>query len=118
MFLIELVLHLCFRLWKVYYTRLIAEKKFTLTFWEEGNMSRLKVGVVGVGVGRIHLRGYQALPQEVEVVAVCDLNETRLNQVADEYKVPLRFTDYQQLFQSGEVEAVSICLPNSLHAPV
>src|SRR5262245_24842427 len=81
-------------------------------------MSRLKVGVVGVGVGRIHLRGYQALPREVEVVAACDLNEARLNEVADEYKVPLRFTDYHQLFHSGEVEAVSICLPNSLHAPV
>jgi UDP-N-acetylglucosamine 3-dehydrogenase len=81
-------------------------------------MSRLKVGVVGVGVGRLHLRGYKTLPSEVEVVALCDLNEVRLNEVAAEFNVPLRFTDYNQLFQSGEIEAVSICLPNSLHVPV
>lgn len=81
-------------------------------------MGRLKVGVVGVGVGRIHLKGYKTLPHEVEVVALCDLNEARLNEVADEFNVPLRYTDNNQLFQSGEIEAVSICLPNSLHVPV
>lgn len=80
-------------------------------------MNRLKIGVVGVGVGRIHLQGYQAIPDQVEIVAVCDVNEARLQEVGDIYNVPLRYTDYQALFASGEIEAVSICLPNSLHAP-
>lgn len=80
-------------------------------------MNRLKVGVVGAGIGRTHLKGYQALSDEVEVVAVCDVNEARLNQVANEFDIPLQYTDYKQLFGSGKVEAVSICLPNSLHAP-
>jgi predicted dehydrogenase len=79
---------------------------------------RLKVGVVGAGIGRHHLNGYQVLSNEVEVVALCDLNETRLNEIAHTYHVPQRYTDYQQLFASGEIEAVSVCLPNSLHAPV
>lgn len=80
-------------------------------------MKPLKVGVVGAGVGRLHVRGYQALPNEVEIVALCDVNEARLQSVADDYNIPLRFTDSNELFTSGEVEAVSICLPNSLHAP-
>lgn len=78
----------------------------------------LKIGVVGVGIGRTHIRSYQAVPNEAIVVALCDVNETRLNEAADEYRIPLRYTDYQEMFTSGEVEAVSICLPNSLHGPI
>jgi predicted dehydrogenase len=80
--------------------------------------SPIKVGVVGAGVGRLHLAGYRTLPDEVEVVALCDANEARLNEVGTVYNVPRYFTDYNELFASGEIEAVSICLPNSLHAPV
>ncbi len=81
-------------------------------------MSRLKVGVVGVGVGRLHLKGYQALSDEVEIVALCDKDEARLHEVGDAFDIPLRYTDSQALFTSGKIEAVSICLPNSLHASV
>ena len=81
-------------------------------------MSRLKIGVVGVGIGRIHLEAYRTLTDSVEIVAACDLNENRLNQIADEYNIPLRYNDYLALFSSGQIEAVSICLPTSLHAPV
>lgn len=84
-------------------------------------MSRLpvKVGVIGAGIGRHHLKAYRSLPSEmVEVVALCDLNEARLNEIANTYNVPLRYTNIDKLFASGEIEAVSVCLPNSLHAPV
>lgn len=80
-------------------------------------MNRLRVGIVGIGVGLLHLEGYQALDNEVDVVAICDLDETRITKIGAEYGVPLRYTDYNKLFTSGEVDAVSICLPNSLHAP-
>jgi predicted dehydrogenase len=78
----------------------------------------IKVGVVGAGIGRHHLAAYRALPNAVEIVALCDVNETRLNEVGTTYNVPRYFTDYNELFASGEIEAVSVCLPNSLHAPV
>jgi predicted dehydrogenase len=81
-------------------------------------MERLKVGVVGAGVGRLHLEGYKTLPKEVEIVALADADEARLNELGDAFSIPLRYTDTNQLFNSGEVEAVSLCLPNHLHAPV
>jgi predicted dehydrogenase len=80
--------------------------------------SRLKVGVIGGGVGRLHLTGYQALGDDVELVALCDMNEIRLNELGDKFNIPLRYTDTDAFLASGEVEAVSICLPNHLHAPV
>ena len=77
-----------------------------------------KIGIVGAGIGRLHARSYQLLSDDVELVALCDLNETRLQEIGDEYNIPQRSTDFHQLFNSGAVEAVSICLPNNLHAPV
>ncbi len=81
-------------------------------------MDRIKVGVVGVGVGRLHLKGYQSIPEEVEVVALCDVNEARLQEVGDEYNIPQRYTDFNELFSGGEIEAVSVCLPNNLHMSI
>jgi len=81
-------------------------------------MSKLRVGVVGAGIGGTHLGGYQKLPETVEVVALCDSNPTRLEEVADRFNVPLRYTSAEELFASGKIDVVSICLPNSLHVPM
>jgi predicted dehydrogenase len=79
--------------------------------------SPLKIGVVGAGIGRFHLNGYKTLTDEVEIVALCDANPAKLEEVANTYEVPQRYTDYNKLFTSGQIEAVSLGLPNHLHAP-
>ncbi len=78
---------------------------------------RLKVGVIGAGVGVMHLAGYAALPR-VEIVAVAGLDDARVEELAAKYGVPQTFHDYQDLLAVPEIEAVSVCLPNMLHAPV
>lgn len=80
-------------------------------------MSRLKVGIVGLGIGLTHLKGYKALNDEVEVVAICDLDEKVMTKIGSEYGISLHYQDFNKLFDSGKIDAVSICLPNSLHAP-
>lgn len=81
-------------------------------------MSKLKVGVVGAGIGRRHLQGYSQLPDAVEIAAICDVDEARLKEIGDMFSVPLRYTNVYDFIQSGEIEAVSVCLPNNLHAPI
>ena len=80
-------------------------------------MSRLRVGVIGVGIGRTHLKGYRELSDEVEITALCDLDEARLKAVGDKFHIPLRYTDFRDLIASQHVDAVSICVPNNLHVP-
>ena len=46
-------------------------------------MSRVKVGVVGLGMGRHHVKWFAQVPQ-AEVVAVCDANEELLKRQAAE----------------------------------
>jgi len=78
---------------------------------------RLRVGVIGAGIGAIHLAAYNQLPR-VEVVALAGLDDDRVRRVAAEYFVPQTYREYEHLLAARGIDAVSICLPNALHAPV
>lgn len=81
--------------------------------------TKIRYGVIGTGniaKGK-HLPGYSAFPEDVEIVAACDIDEGRLEAVANEFRIPKRFTDYWELLKE-DLDLVSICLPNHLHAQV
>lgn len=79
-------------------------------------MEKLNVGVVGLGMGRSHLRCYRECAQ-ANIVAICDVDEVRLAAVGEEYPSAKRFTDYEEMFAMPGLQAVSVALPNFLHAP-
>ncbi len=78
---------------------------------------RLRVGVIGAGVGALHLAAYAHIP-EVEIIALAGLDDERVRRVAAEYKVTRTYREYADLLAAPDIDAVSICLPNALHAPV
>ena len=77
----------------------------------------IKVGIVGTGIGRLHANGYRKCP-DVEIRAVCDIDEARARKAAEEYGVKDVYTDYREMMKDPEIDAVSVCTPNALHAPV
>lgn len=77
----------------------------------------INVGVIGTGVGRLHLKGYAALP-DVKILGVCDLDREEAQRFADEYAIPNVVTDYRDLLTLPGLDAVSIATPNHLHAPM
>ena len=77
----------------------------------------LRVGVIGLGIGRKHIEGYRTHPG-CEVAALCDLDEAKLHAMADEFGVPGRFTDAAAMFAGANLDVVSVCTPNSLHRPL
>lgn len=81
-------------------------------------MTKLKVGVVGCGsIAKFrHLPEY-AMNDQVEIVAVCDIVEERANKMAGEYGGQA-FTDYEEMLRELDLDIVSVCTPNYLHAPV
>ena len=78
---------------------------------------RVRVGVVGLGIGRWHVESYLAIP-EAEVVALCDIDQEKLKTAATRYGIAKVYADYEELCQSNNVDAVSICVPNYMHMPV
>ena len=81
-------------------------------------MSRtLRMGVVGLGMGKAHIRGYQSHPA-AEMVAICDVDEKRLNAAAVEMDISERYTDARSMFRKAGLDGVSIAVPNKFHAPL
>jgi len=73
-------------------------------------MSMLKIGVIGTGW--IATRHMDALIKEegVQIAAVCDINEQRVQEIAGKYGV-VPFTDYIQMFEECALDMVLICTP-------
>jgi predicted dehydrogenase len=81
---------------------------------------KLRVAVIGVnGQGRSHIGGFSQL-RDVDILALCDVDETVLNQRADELEKTVehkiaRFTDIRKLLEDKTIDAVSIATPNHWH---
>ena len=76
------------------------------------------LAIIGVGIGRQHLRGALGVAG-VHIAALCDVNLERAQALAQEFD--LRdiqiVADYRDLFDL-ELDAVSVCVPNALHASI
>jgi predicted dehydrogenase len=55
---------------------------------------------------------------DVELVAIADLDQDEANRVAAQYDIPHVFSDYRDLLALEELDTVDVCLPNFLHMPV
>jgi predicted dehydrogenase len=93
--------------------------KFEVT--RAANMSSkkevLRIGIIGAGwPAERHADGYRDC-ENVAVVAVADLDETRRERFARQYGVPRQYGEYFELLADTDIDAVSITLPNFLHRP-
>lgn len=81
-------------------------------------MEKIRVGLIGVGnIARLHQLGYSD-NSKAELYAVCDIDETLLQQRAKEWGVEKAYTDYRELLVDPEVDAVEVITPHHLHAPI
>ena len=80
-------------------------------------MPRLNVAVIGIGnMGQHHIRNYFEMPQ-VNLIAVCDVNEEKGENLAKKYNC-LFYKDYKKMLTEQKIDAVSIAVPTSLHCRV
>ena len=83
-------------------------------------MSRLRIGIVGCGsvTQIIHLPTLNQLHDLFEVTALCDVSLNVLAGLGDDWGIPTRATDYQDLLALDTVDAVLIANPDVFHAEV
>jgi len=78
----------------------------------------IRVGIIGAGwPGGAHARGYQGAGG-FKVVAVADLIPQRRKKLASQTGASREYADAMELLKDADLDAVSVCLPNALHAPV
>ena len=78
-----------------------------------------KVGtaVVGLGnVGVVHAEWYSQIP-ESKFIAVCDTRENVVKEFQSKYKIK-GYTNYNDLIEDEEVEAITIATPHFLHSKI
>jgi UDP-N-acetylglucosamine 3-dehydrogenase len=83
-------------------------------------MPKLAAGVIGAGsIGNVHLTGYAAAPQLVQIQAIAEINPKRLTEMGEKYKVPVerRYKDYKEMLSKEKLDLCSICVPNVYHYP-
>src|SRR3954470_12383334 len=82
-----------------------------------GANDRVRVAVCGLrNRGKDHLDAYARVPN-VEVVALCDVDETLLDKRRGEVRGnPRTFVDVRRLLEDPTIDAISIATPNHWHA--
>ena len=81
-------------------------------------MKQVRVGVVGMGIGRHNAMAIAKHPRG-RVTALCDLLEERTSAFAEELAESVTcYTDYREMCRSDEIDAVFVGTPNQFHVPV
>jgi predicted dehydrogenase len=73
-----------------------------------------RIGVIGLGMGRHHVAGYQTHPG-AQVVAVADPDAARLREIGDRYGISRRYTSGEQMLSREKLDIVSVVTPNRDH---
>ena len=80
---------------------------------------RVRMGIVGTGriAQNRHLPSYQK-NDRVVVVAAADPVPEAVHSAAATFGIPSVYTDYREMLEREDLDAVSVCTPNKYHAPV
>ncbi|MBQ3087949.1 MAG: Gfo/Idh/MocA family oxidoreductase [Clostridia bacterium] len=82
-------------------------------------MEKLRICSIGLGgMGRHHTRAHKELGL-TEIVAFCDIIPERAEMMRDEYFPDAKvYTDYREMIEKENPDAVDIATPNYLHSPM
>lgn len=76
---------------------------------------KIRFGLIGLGeVSHAHEKGHRAMADKAEIHAVCDVNEATATERARPYNAEV-YTNYRDLVQNEEIDAVDIMVPHHLH---
>lgn len=80
---------------------------------------KLRCGVIGLGMGRGHIEGYNSHPQ-AQTVAIADPNTERLAEFGAKYNIAPehRYADAEVMLKKEKLDIVSIATPNKFHHPL
>ena len=77
-----------------------------------------KVAVIGCGlIGPAHIDSYSRNPH-ADLVAICDKDPIWAAYIKDKFGVKYTCTDYHDILNDPEIEVVSVCVPNNMHAQI
>jgi predicted dehydrogenase len=82
-------------------------------------MNKTKVAVIGLGsiAQVVHLPNLLRMAN-VKITAVAEIKKSRLNTISDKFNITSRFTDYREMLNNTDADAVIIATPTSTHKEI
>ena len=76
-----------------------------------------KVNIACIGVGGKGWSDMQECSVGNNIVAICDVDEDRLAKAGEAFPKAKRYTDWRELLEQRDIDAVTISTPDHTHAP-
>lgn len=81
-------------------------------------MKKVRFGIIGSGVfADFHAKGIDRT-DDAELIGVCDVVEEKARLLADKYSVEFYCSDYHELINRDDIDAVTIPAPDQLHRQI
>ena len=79
----------------------------------------ISVGMVGTSwwADAMHLPALDSHPN-AQTIAICGRNRENAQKMADKWNIPNVYTDYNDMIDSGDLDAIVISTPNDTHYPI
>jgi predicted dehydrogenase len=77
--------------------------------------NRLRIAVVGAGIGVEHIKGYQELPELFEINVLCDVQIERAAAVAEKYGIQKVSDSFDEVCRRSDIDVIDICTPPGFH---
>src|SRR5438093_7114350 len=79
---------------------------------------KLRCAVIGAGaIGIEHLNSLLSCPRAA-AVALAETHPRRAREASERFKIPRSYVDYRELLEQPDIDAVTVAVPNYLHASV
>jgi len=80
---------------------------------------KIKVGVIGAGrIGKLHTENILYNIKDAEIKAVADINADKIRDWAFELGIPNVYSDYREIINDNEIDAVLICSSTDTHSRI
>ncbi len=77
---------------------------------------KIRIGIVGCGrISKNHFLAVEKFAEDLELVAVCDIDPSTLKNHCDKYNVP-GYTQIADLLSKEQIDLVALCTPSGLHS--
>lgn len=83
-------------------------------------MSKIKVAVIGCGTiaNSAHIPSYMQIQDKAEIKYFCDIIPERAEKAVKDYGCGTAIEDYHIALEDPEIQAISVCTPNHMHAQI
>lgn len=75
----------------------------------------IRVAVVGLGIGRLHVLAFKQLRNRFRVTMVCDTDQARADETAGWLRDVRPVTEMAEVLAADDVDVVVLCTPPALH---